>query len=294
MEAAIALAPENRSLLLATAVSERQAGHLDKAIDLLSKSDDSAEAKELLGGLLEKQGRHAESIKAYRDAARLDPGRETVRVELGRELIALGAFDQANTELLDSLRKFPESAPLLTLFGILEYSGGQPERAREILSQAIRADSKYQPAYILLARMAVESTSTPGKEEMAIVCAWDAITCSALELRVARDTSDKQLEERSMAVLRAASPDNGTAACALGQAYAWDGRPEQARPKLERCVRLDPTPQNHYRLAQVYRKLGASDLAQAQLAARSELLKNLSDQTAKAADSLKALETKIK
>ncbi len=294
MEAALALSPNDRSLVLATAVSEEQAGHVEKAVDLLSQMDESAEVKGLLGRLFEKQGRNAESIKAYRDAIRLNPSGETLRVMLCRELIALGAFDQANSELKDSLRDFPQSAPLLTLFGILQYSGGQPERAKEIISRAIHADSRYQPAYVSLARMALESSSTPGKDEIAILCGWDAITCSALEVRVARDNNDKQLEERSIAVLRDAPPDNGTAACALGQAYAWDDRPEQARPKLENCVRLDPTPQNHYRLAQVYRKLGESQLAQEQLAARGKQLKTLSDQTARAADSLKALETKIK
>ncbi len=95
-------------------------------------------------------------------------------------------------------------------------------------------------------------------------------------------------------MLRAAPPESATAACALGQAYAWNDQPEEARPKLESCVKLDPTPQNHYRLAQVYRKLGESGLAQEQLEARSKLLKTLSDQTARAADSLKTLETKIK
>src|SRR3954451_23213511 len=167
MEAALALAPENPSLILATAVSEEQAGHPEKAISLVSKTDGRAEAKALLGGLLEKQGRHAEAIRAYQDAIRLDPRRETFRAALGKELIALGAFDQANAELADSLREFPKSAPLLTLLGILQYSGGQPEKANKILSHAIQADSKYQPAYISLARMALESAGTPAKDEIA-------------------------------------------------------------------------------------------------------------------------------
>jgi Tfp pilus assembly protein PilF len=102
------------------------------------------------------------------------------------------------------------------------------------------------------------------------------------------------MEQRSIAALRAAPPQNATAACALGQAYAWSDRPQEARRALETCVKLDPTPQNHYRLAQIYRKLGQTDLAQKQLEARSRLSKALSDQTASAADSLKKLETQIK
>ncbi len=73
MEAALALSPDDRSLLLAAAVSEEQAGHPDKAVALLSKIKDSPDAESLLGGLFEKQSRHAESISAYREAIRLDP-----------------------------------------------------------------------------------------------------------------------------------------------------------------------------------------------------------------------------
>jgi tetratricopeptide (TPR) repeat protein len=294
MEAALALSPEDRSLLLGAALSESQAGHLDRAVDLLSKAGDSADAKALLGSLFEREGRRAESVEAYRKAVRLDPGRVAFRMALGRELIALGAFEQAHAELQESLSKFPNSAPLLTLLGILEYSGGQTEEARHTLGRAIAADSGYRPAYLSLARMVLESSGTLGEEDVTALCRWDKIACSAIQVRLARDTNDKQLEERSVAALRAAPAGNAMAACALGQAYAWNNRPQEARPKMETRVQLDPTPQNHYRLAQVYRKLGETALAQQQLEARSKLLKLLSDQTAKAADSLKALETQIR
>jgi tetratricopeptide (TPR) repeat protein len=213
---------------------------------------------------------------------------------LGRELIALGAFEQANSELRESLSKFPTSASLLTLLGILQYSGAQTDEAKRVLLRAVAADPAYQAAYVTLAKIILEASGTPAEEEVAVLCRWDKITCSAVELRVARERNDHQLEKRSIAVLRTAPSANVTAACALGQAYAWNDKPQEARPKLESCVQLDPTPQNHYRLAQVYRKLGETALAQEQLDARSKLLKALSDQTAKAVDSLKVLETRIK
>ncbi len=248
MEAALALSPEDRSLLLAAAVSEDQAGRFEQAIALLSKAPDNADARGLLAQLLEKRGRHAESISAYRDAIRLDPAREAFRVALGRELIALGAFDQASSELHDSLATFPRSAPLLTLLGILEYSGGQTGAATQMLSRAIAADSNYQPAYRSLAKIVLDSSGTPAEEEVSLLCRWDKATCSALQLRLARYRNDKDSETRSIAELRSAPSGNATAACALGQAYAWNGLAQQARPAMETCVKLDPTPQNHYRL----------------------------------------------
>jgi len=294
MEAALALSPKDRSLLLGTALSEEQAGHARKAVDLLSIAGSDPDAKGLLAALLDKEGRHADSISAYRDAIRLDPAREAFPVALTKELIALGAFDEAASELQESLLKFPSSAPLLTLAGILQYSGGQTDGARQVLARAIAADSGYEPAYVSLAKIVFESPAAPGQDEMKALCRWDKITCSALQLRSARDANDKDLERRSIAALRAASPQNAIAACALGQAYTWNNSPEEARRRLEICVKLDPTPQNHYRLAQTYRKLGETDLANKQLEARSRLLKALSDQTARAADSLKTLENQIK
>lgn len=294
MEAALALSPNDRSLLLGAAISEEQAGHPQKAADLLSEGGSDADAKGLLGGLLDKQRRHAESIAAYRDAIRLAPGREAFHLALAKELIALGAFDEAASELQESLAKFPTSAPLLTVAGILQYSGGQDDAARQVLVRAISADPRYEPAYLTLAKIVLDSSGAPGRDELSSLCRWDKITCSALQLRSARDANDKDLEQRSIAALRAAPPENATAACALGQAYAWSDRPQEARRKLEACVRLDPTPQNHYRLAQIYRKLGETALAEKQLEARSRLSKALSDQTAKAADSLKMLESQIK
>src|SRR3954453_3306909 len=156
MEAALVLSPEDRSLILGAAVAEEQAGHLEKAVELVSKAGDNAGAKGLLGDLFEKEGRHAECIAAYRDAVRLDPSREAFRIALGRELIALGAFDEASSHLRESLSKFPKSAPLLTLMGILQYSGAQTEGAKQVLLQATAADSAYQPAYLTLARIVLE------------------------------------------------------------------------------------------------------------------------------------------
>jgi tetratricopeptide (TPR) repeat protein len=294
MEAALALSPGDRSLLLGAAVSEEQAGHAQKAVDLLSQAGSDADAKGLLGDLLDKEGRHADSINAYREAIRLDPGREAFRLALAKELIARGAFDQAASHLQESLLKFPNSPPLLTVAGILEYSGGQTDAARQILARAIAADPAYEPAYVSLAKIVLASSGAAGRDEMAALCRWDKITCSALQLRSARDANDQQMEQRSIAALRAAPPENATAACALGQAYAWSDRFQEARRTLETCVKLDPTPQNHYRLAQIYRKLGETDLAQKQLEARRRLSEALSNQTAKAADSLKALESQIK
>lgn len=294
MEAALQLAPSDASLLLGTAVAALHAGQLQTSVRLLERAGDNSDAKELLGEILEKQGHSSESIKAYREAVSLNGEKQIYRTALAKELIAVGAFEPALTELQGAIAKFPKSGELLTLLGILKYAGGQPAKAEESLTRAIHADPSYEPAYRCLAKVVLESSGTPGQPEIDALCKWSDIACSAVQVRVARDTGDRKLQEHAMAVLARAPSNDPLAACALGQAYVWSGRPADARPKLELCVEKDPTPQNHYRLAQVYQKLGESKLARQQLDARSKLLENMSEQTAKAVDSLKSLEAQAK
>jgi hypothetical protein len=51
------------------------------------------------------------------------------------------------------------------------------------------------------------------------------------------------------------------ARCQLGKALEWAELWSQARPETEACVRLDPgSPDGHYQLARIYRRLGLTAL----------------------------------
>jgi Tfp pilus assembly protein PilF len=55
------------------------------------------------------------------------------------------------------------------------------------------------------------------------------------------------------------------ARCQLGKALEWTELWSQARPETEACVRLDPgSPDSHYQLARIYRRLGLTALADQQ------------------------------
>jgi hypothetical protein len=55
----------------------------------------------------------------------------------------------------------------------------------------------------------------------------------------------------------------------------------------------DPTPQNHYVLALVYKRLGLTDLARRQLIARNALLQKMSEETATGLNALRSFTTAI-
>jgi hypothetical protein len=53
----------------------------------------------------------------------------------------------------------------------------------------------------------------------------------------------------------------------LGKAYEWAEQWNEAKTEMESCVRLDPnSPDSHYQLSRVYRRLGLPALASQQLA----------------------------
>ena len=74
--------------------------------------------------------------------------------------------------------------------------------------------------------------------------------------------------------------------CEVARAYEWQNRFIDARREMESCVRLDGTPQNHYRLGVLYQHLGETALAAQEMARRAELLKTMSEGTALASSAL--------
>ena len=97
---------------------------------------------------------------------------------------------------------------------------------------------------------------------------------------MAREHDDAKLLAQTLADLERASPGDPLTTCELGRAYEWTGRLTEARTQLETCVGLDPNPQNQYRLALLYQKLGLPELAQKTLERREEGMKKMSEETA--------------
>lgn len=92
--------------------------------------------------------------------------------------------------------------------------------------------------------------------------------CGGILLKVARDRGDvsrrPEILRRLQHTARMA-PKEPMARCQLGKAFEWAELWNQARPETEACVRLDPgSPDGHYQLSRVYRRLGLTALANRQ------------------------------
>ena len=279
-KAALALSPSDSQLLLALALAELQAGKVEDALSHAQASPESAPREALIGDIQEKRGHYLEAAMAYDAAVALAPGEERYRVALALELIEHQRFQQAVDLLESSAKTFQKSAKIRTLLGIAQYAQGYAEDAVTSLEDAIALAPKSQGPYAALAKIVLQSSAAPPQRTIDCLCAWSALACSALELRVARATGDTKLQSKAFAALKLAPPDSSIGRCELARAYEWSDQLSKARTELEACVRLDPSPQNHYRLGLLYKKLGLNSLAQDQLKQREQLLSNMSEQTA--------------
>ncbi len=262
MRSALALAPTDPNLLLATALAESQAGFVDDAL------------------------RHTE--QAGKAAT------EQFRIDLTFEWIKHQNFRPAIDLLEKSAQLFPRSAKLRTLLGIADYAEGEIKDAEAAFEDAIHANPRLESPYRCMAEIVLQSSVAPSKSVTESLCAWNDIVCSALKLREARENGDAAAEQNAIIGLKRASPDSVVGRCELARAYEWTGQLNSAREQMEACVNLDPLPQNHYRLALLYKKLGQTELARKELELRSEILQRMSEQTALGLSALQSFESRSK
>lgn len=294
IKAALALAPSNPSLLLAASVAELNAGQLDDALSHAQAAPESATREALLGDIQEKRGDVPLAIAAYEAAVRIAPDQERYALALGLELVQHQDVAKALESLQASAILFPKSAKIQSLLGIAQYAQGYPEDAIRSLEKAIAADPKFPGAYGVLAKIVLQSSAPPPSRAVQDLCSWNRVVCGAVQLRVARERGDTALQTRSLAALKLAGPHDPIGRCELARGYEWTGDLQQARREMETCVELDPSPQNHYRLGLLYRKLGLADLAQEEMEQRNTILQRMSEQTALGLAVLQALGTGAK
>jgi len=288
MRAALDLAPSDPILLIGTAMAELQAEKLDDALNHAEAAGENPTAKAVLGDIQEKRGKFDEAANAYREAVKLAPNQEEYRVTLAYDLIQHQSFPAAIEVLSQSAPLFPKSARIRTLLGIAQYSDGDIDDAVATLAKAITVDPNVESAYRCLAQIVLQSSSAPPKEAIDHLCRWNTVVCSAMKLRVARENNDAAQQNQAIAVLKQAPAGNIVARCELARAYEWTNRLQDARPEMETCVRADPTPQNHYRMGLIYKRLGLDELSQKEMDERKRLLQRMSEETAAGLNTLKA------
>ena len=276
-EAASTIAPDRADLQFNLALARFRAGQLDAALASAERTrslENSASVENLIGDIQEKRGDSLAAVHSYQAAVALDPSQERYRLSLGLELLRHQTFDAALVVFEQATTLFPDSVRVKILLGLTYYFVDRSADAIHALLQATMLDPHNETAERYLGEITLQDSSLPDPDATGQVCKFadaqpqnktaDAF-CGATLLRLARENRDDSKRPEIIRRLQHASriaSNEPVARCQLGKAYEWTGQWTQARSEMEACVRLDPTsPDGHYQLSRIYRRLGLNTLA---------------------------------
>jgi tetratricopeptide (TPR) repeat protein len=296
------LAPDRADIFFNLALARYYNGHWDAALESAERAkalQDSGPTESLLGDIQEKRGDALAAVHSYQAAVTLEPNVEQHRLSLATELLRHQTFDAAIVVLEQAAGLFPQSAHIKILLGLSYYLVDRSADSVRALLVAARLDRQGGLAVRYLGEITLQDSATPDPAATQQICAFaDAhpvnktanALCGGVLLRVAQgsgDTSGKPEILRRLHEAVRIAPDEPVARCQLGKALEWSQQWGEARTQLEKCVRLDPdSPEGHYRLARVYRRLGFTALANEQTALQQQVATKERDESIRRANSV--------
>ena len=262
--------------------AQLRSGGLDNALASAERAKsvaDSGSIESLMGDIQEKRGDPLAAVHSYQAAVTLEPSEERYHLALGLELLRHQTFDAALVVFKQASALFPQSVRVKILLGLTYFFVDRSAEASQALQDAAKIDPRNETVARYLGEITLQDTSTPDPAAIAQVCTFadehpqsktaDAF-CGGILLKVARDGGDISRRPEILRRLRHAAhiaPREPIARCQLGKAFEWSGMWSQARPETEACVRLDPgSPDGHYQLSRIYRRMGLTALAHQQIA----------------------------
>jgi tetratricopeptide (TPR) repeat protein len=247
------------------------AGELKKRI----AENDRAELHNQLGRVEERSGQSLEALKEFQHAAEMDPS-EANLFDWGTELLVHRAAEPAIEVFSKGNRLYPQSVRMLTALAVAEYARGKYNAAVDRLCQASDINSNDRLPYIFLgkmqnaevkrspnalaklARFAELYPNDPVANLYYAIALWNQPGSSS------DAPSVKHVEQLTKTSIML-DPKSAPAYLQLGVVQASQNQYPEAAAALEKATALDPTLEEaHYRLAQVYRRLGNNAQAQAE------------------------------
>jgi tetratricopeptide (TPR) repeat protein len=285
LEKAYAIQPDSYGNAYDLALAYLKGGDTAKARTMtehLLRAQDKPELHNLLGAILDAEGRYREAIAEYEKAARADPSEQNV-FDLANELVSHGAFEPALQIFQYGSAKYPRSARLRVGQGVAQYSLGQYTAAVQSLCQAVDIDPGDPKALDFLGKM--YDISPAMAEEVAKRLAHfvelypqnaRANYYYALSLRKrSLETGSRKEWSQAEALLKksaALDPLFVDAHYQLGLLYEDESRTAEAIREYGVSVQLrKDLSAAHYRLALLYKKAGKPALARQEFAIVEEL-----------------------
>jgi tetratricopeptide (TPR) repeat protein len=300
--AASALAPERADLLYDLGLAHFRSGQLGPALESAERAknvQDSASLESLIGDIQEKLGKPLEAVHSYQAAVTLEPSEERYRLALALELLRHQTFDAALVVLNQAAVQFPNSIRVKILLGLTYYFVDRSADAIHALLEAATLDPQDETAARYLGEITLQDAATPDPAATAHLCKFadehpqnktaDAF-CGGILLRLARDAGDDSRRDEVIRRLQHAAlagPKEPVVRCQLGKAFEWLEQWREARPEMEACVRLDPgSPDGHYQLSRIYRRLGLNTLADRQTNLQEAAARRQSEESVRRTESV--------
>ena len=271
------LAPDRPDIFFNLALAHYYNGAWDAALENANRAksiEDTASTESLLGDIHEKRGDALDAVHCDQAAVSLEPNVEQHRLTLAAELLRHQTFDAAIVVLEQAASIFPESTHVRVLLGLSYYLVDRSTDAVHTLLEATRLKDDGGLAVRYLGEITLLDTAAPDPAAVAKICAFaDAhpesktgnAFCGGVMLRAAQEAGEDAHREEILHRLREAArvaPNEPAARCQLGKALEWTQQWREARTQLEACVRLTPgSPEGHFHLARVYRRLGLNSFA---------------------------------
>jgi tetratricopeptide (TPR) repeat protein len=301
-EEASRLAPGRVDILFNLALARYHHGDWDASLASAQQAkelEDSGSLESLLGDLYEKRGDALSAVRSYQAAVTLDPTAEEHRLALARELLKHQTFDAAIVVLEQAAELLPRSIRVKILLGLTYYLVDRSADSIRALQGAAELDPKDELAARYLGEITLLDPAAPDPAAVTQICAFaDAHSssksasalCGGVLLRVSVEGGDMSHKPEILRRLQQAvriAPQEPVARCQLGKAFEWSQQWQEARAQLEKCVRLEPdSPEGHYRLARVYRRLGLNSLANEQSALQQQAAQRQSEESMRRTSSI--------
>ena len=223
------------------------AGAADDAHEALRASPDEADARILLAGALERQGRGADAIRAL-EVLPADGRTPATRVALARLQLAAGHADLARPLLEEAAGGAPQDAAVLEALLALDRSAPMPERASRLGDSLARLDSAAaaRPDDAQLARVHGEALAAAGRPAEAEASFARAIQLDADDISLYGPLAEALVAKRSreQALARAIQLGlgPGPAHHLIGAIYEAQGDRARALDAYADALRDDPAP----------------------------------------------------
>jgi tetratricopeptide (TPR) repeat protein len=265
LTAAVALRPDNASLLVRLGSALAARGELDEAVACLRQAirldPASAAAHNELGLVCLRRKQFDEAIAAFRAAISLNPMLPGPRVNLGEALLARGQTDEAIACLREALRIDPQGdvRPLLHLADVLRLQG-KPDEAEKMLRDAIRLQPDNADGHRRLGDLLREQ----GKLDEATAAYRQAIRLQPDNYQAMFGLGGVLLAQKRLPEAEATfrevirlKPDFAPAHRNLGVVLSVQGKLPESEAAFRQAIHLQPdSPEAHLDLARVLVEVG--------------------------------------